>query len=556
MKFLLRVCRCSPLVGIALGRRGECKTLGGGPQDAGNSIAIILFLLFVGVTLAIGFWAARRTTTSSEFLTAGGKLSGFQNGTAIAGDFMSAASFLGITGLMFSGGFDGLLLAIGVFAAWPLLLVLLAERVRNLGRLSFADAVSLRLSPRPVRLLLSISAIAVVMLYLIGQMVGAGKLIELLFGIPYVTALITISVLVLGYVTLGGMLATSWVQIVKAAILTLGATILAVLVLNHVDFSPSRLLQGAANVHPDGARIFGPGILFKDPIQVATIMVSLAFGVIGLPHILIRLFTVENRRAARRSVFVASLYMGYFYLLMPIIGFGAILLLRENPNFIQNGELIGGGNMAAIHLAKALGGDALMGFMAAVSFATILAVVAGLTVAGAATVSHDLYGQMIRRGQGNPRTELLLARFSTVAIGMVAVGLGVLFEKQNIAFITALPMVVAASVNFPILFLSLFWPGLTTRGAVAGASIGLLSSIALIVAGPQVWTSILGFSKPLFPYDYPALLTMPLAFGAAWLGSVTDRSARGAIDREGYQRLLVQAERDEMPGKAKGTHAG
>jgi cation/acetate symporter len=508
-----------------------------------NPTAITLFLLFVASTLGVSYWASRRTRDSKDFYTAGGQITGLQNGTAIAGDFMSAASFLGITGLVFLGGFDGLVLALGAFSAWPLMLFLLARRVRNLGKFTFIDVVSLRLERTRIRIVAIFGTVIVVILYLIAQMVGAGKLIELLFGLPYEVAVITVSVLVLVYVTFGGMLATTWVQIIKAVLLMTGVTILAFLVMQACGFSLDALLAGAAANHPKGEAILGPGVLFSDPVQIATILVSMLFGTLGLPHILMRLFTVPNMFEAKKSAFYASLFMGYFYLALVILGFGTAWLLYDRPEFFTaQGQLIGGSNMAAIHLATALGGDLLTGFMSAVTFATILAVVAGLTVSGAAAISHDLYAEVLCKGAPDIRTELVTTRITTIVIGVIAVILGILFENENVAFIATMPMVVAASVNFPILFLSLFWPGLTTRGAIIGALVGLVSSVVLIVIGPQVWVSVLGNDEALFPYNYPALFTLPLALAFTWVFSLSDRSARGKIDRDNYHELLVRSE--------------
>ncbi|QIB64932.1 sodium:solute symporter family transporter [Kineobactrum salinum] len=508
-----------------------------------NPVAITLFLVFVVATLAISYWASRRTRSSGDFYNAGGQITGLQNGTAIAGEFMSAASFLGITGLIFLGGFDGLLLALGAFSAWPLMLILLARRVRNLGRFTFVDVVSTRLESTRIRLLAIVSTIVVVILYLIAQMVGAGKLIQLLFGLPYEVAVVAVSALVLAYVTFGGMLATTWIQIIKAILLISGVTVTAFLVLLETGFNLNELFAGAVANHPRGERILAPGLLFNDPVQVATILVSMLFGTLGLPHILMRLYTVPNMREAKKSAFYASLFMGYFYLVLIVLGFGTVALLYRDPAFFSTaGGLIGGSNMAAIHLASAVGGDLLTGFMAAVTFATILAVVAGLTVSGAAAISHDFYAEVLCKGQPDSRRELLLTRVTTVAIGVIAVVLGILFQDENVAFIATMPMVVAASVNFPVLFLSLFWPGLTTRGAIVGATVGLIASVALIVVGPQVWVSVLGFERALFPYDYPALFTLPLALVTIWLVSRFDRSEQAAMDRSNYHAQLVRSE--------------
>ena len=455
---------------------------------------------------------------------------------------MSAASFLGITGLIFAFGFDGLVFALGAFAGWPMMLFLLAKRIRNMGSYTFTDVVSQRLERTRIRIVAIIGTITVVIMYLIAQMVGAGKLIELLFGLDYEIAITTVSLLVITYVTFGGMLATTWVQIIKAILLLFAATAIAVLVMHRAGFSLDALLEGAVAAHPEGSVILAPGGLFKDPIQVATIMVSMMFGILGLPHILMRLFTVPSMQEAKKSVFYASLFIGYFYLLIVIIGFGTVFLLYTAPSIFSDGQLIGGGNMAAIQLSRIVGGDFLMGFMSAVAFATILAVVAGLTVSGAAAISHDLYAGVICKGNPDPVKELRLTRITSVAIGVIAVALGILFQNENVGFLATMPMVVAASVNFPILFFALFWSGTTTRGAIIGAAVGLISSIVLIVVGPQVWVSVLGFESPLFPYNYPALFTMPLAFIAMWFFSVTDKSDRAKLDRRNYHDLLVRSE--------------
>lgn len=511
-----------------------------------NPTAIMMFMVFVAMTLLITWRASRTTTSSSAFYNAGGQITGLQNGAAIAGDFMSAASFLGITGLIFLGGFDGLILSLGAFGAWPILMFLFAKRVRNLGSYTFVDVVSQRLERTRIRIVAIFGTITVVVLYLIAQMVGAGKLIQLLFGLPYEWAVIIVSGLVLAYVAFGGMLATTWVQIIKAMLLLAGVTLIAILVLAKADYSFPKLLTMASDNHPKGAAILAPGVLFSDPIQILTIQVSMLFGTLGLPHILMRLFTVPDMKQAKLSAFYASLFMGYFYIALLILGFGTVALLYNDPQFFDEaGKLIGGDNMAAIHIATAVGGDVLTGFMSAVTFATILAVVAGLTVAGAAAISHDFYAEVFKRGEPDPEVELRITRATVIVIGVVAVLLGIAFENENVAFIATMPMVVAASVNFPILFLSLFWSGLTTRGAIWGAVVGLISSVGLIVIGPQVWVSVMGHGTALFPYNYPALFTMPLALAVTWAVSVSDRSARGVVDRQNYHDLLIRSELGE-----------
>ena len=507
-----------------------------------NSTAIIIFVLFVAGTLWISYWASRRTNSSSEFYTAGGQITGGQNGTAIAGDFMSAASFLGISGLIYTAGFDGLILAIGALAGWPIMLFLMSERVRNLGRYTITDVVSVRLQQKPIRLIATVGTISVIIFYLIAQMVGAGKLVELLFGIPYTLAVCIVGVLVVIYVTAGGMLATTWVQIIKAVLLLSGAALMCILLLAALNFDLDSLFSKAVEVHPRGKLIMQPGSLFSDPIQAITIAVSMMFGTLGLPHILMRLFTVPDMQTAKKSVFYASTMMAAFYIMTILIGFATIVFVTGDSQYHADGELIGGSNVAAIHLSHALGGDLLMGFMSAVAFSTILAVVAGLTVAGSAAVSHDIYAELLSKGKPNPAKEFLISRITVVVICVAAIGLGILFQDQNVAFIAVMPMVISASVNFPILILAMYWRNLTTRGAVAGGIVGFISSIGLIVGGPKVWVSIFGAQAPLFPYDYPALFTMTAAFITMWAVSKLDQSEGGISDRALFDQQLITAE--------------
>lgn len=511
--------------------------------DSGiNPASIITFVLFVLFTLGVSYWASKRTTSSSAFYTAGGKITAGQNGTAIAGDFMSAASFLGITGLIYTAGFDGLILAVGALAGWPLMLFIISERVRNLGRFTFTDVVSYRLQQRPIRAIATVGSITVIIFYLVAQLVGAGKLIELLFGLSYEVAVLFIGILVMVYVTVGGMLATTWVQIVKAVLLVLGATIMCILLLVMVKFDFNSLFAEAVKVHPRGELIVQPGSFFTDPIQAITIAITMMCGLLGLPHILMRIFTVPDMQTARRSVLYASGIMGYFYAMIILIGFASIILVSTNPEFFVDGQLIGGTNMVAIHLAKVLGGDVLMGFMSAVAFATILAVVAGLIVAGSATVAHDVYAELICKGKPEPEKELKLTRIASVSFCLIGMGISIFFQKQNVAFIAVMPLVIAASVNFPILILAMFWRGFTTRGAVIGGVVGFVSSVSLIVLGPKVWVSIIGAESAIFPYDYPALFTMLAAFITMFIVSKLDKSAAAEEDRSKFDAQLIASE--------------
>lgn len=515
----------------------------GGEKQPINFQAIIMFLIFVGLTLYITYWASKRTRSRSDYYTAGGKITGFQNGMAIAGDFMSAASFLGISALVYTSGYDGLIYSIGFLIGWPIILFIIAERLRNLGRYTFADVVSYRLSPKPIRTLSAIGSLVVVALYLIAQMVGAGKLIELLFGLNYHIAVILVGILMVLYVLFGGMLATTWVQIIKAILLLAGATFMAVMVMKAADFNFNTLFKEAVNVHQKGFSIMSPGGLVSDPISALSLGLALMFGTAGLPHIIMRFFTVSDAKEARKSVFYATGFIGYFYILTFIIGFGAILLVSPNPLFKDAaGALIGGTNMAAVHLADAVGGNFFLGFISAVAFATILAVVAGLTLAGASAVSHDLYANVIKNGQADEQQELKVSKITVVILGIVAIGLGILFEKQNIAFMVGLAFSIAASCNFPIILLSMYWKGLTTRGAVIGGWSGLIVAVTLMILGPTIWVSILGHDTPIYPYEYPALFSMIIAFIVSWLFSITDNSSLATQERMKFEAQFIRSQ--------------
>ncbi|EON21432.1 acetate permease [Cupriavidus sp. GA3-3] len=534
---------CAALLGLASMAAAAAPAIQGdaAPRPL-NWSAIVMFLLFVLFTLGITRWAARRTRSASDFYAAGGGLSGFQNGLAIAGDMVSAASFLGISAMMFDKGYDGLIYALGVVAGWPIILFIVAERLRNLGRYTFADVVSYRLAQKPVRITAACGTLTVVIMYLVAQMVGAGKLIELLFGTSYESAVVIVGLLMVLYVMFGGMLATTWVQIIKAALLLGGVTFMAVMVLAYFGFSPEAMFAGAAKVHDKGLAILSPGGLVSNPIDAISLGVGMMFGTAGLPHILMRFFTVADAREARKSVLYATGFIGYFYVLILVVGFGAIVMVGADPAYRDAaGKIIGGSNMVAVHLSHAIGGDLFLGFISAVAFATILAVVAGLALSGASAVSHDLYANVFRRGQANEKDEIRVSKAATLVIGVLAMVLGVMFEKQNIAFLSGLVLAIAASVNFPVLFLSMFWKGLTTRGAVAGSLAGLVSAVALLVLGPTVWVGILHHDKAIFPYANPALFSMTLAFASAWLASVLDRSTQASTERQRYGAQFVRA---------------
>jgi cation/acetate symporter len=506
-------------------------------------MAIAVFVIVVLSTLGITTWAARQTKTQHDFYTAGGTITPWQNGLAIAGDFLSAASFLGITALVYGSGIDGMLFVIGVMAAWPLMLFLVAERFRNLGRYTLVDAVTVRLAERPLCLLAGLSSLGVVIFYLVGQMVGAGQLIELLFGLDYTLAVSVVSVLMIVYVAFGGMLATTWIQLVKACLLLTGATYLGIAALVAFQFDLGALYARAAQAHPAGDAILTSGVQLRDAGSVLTVMLTLMLGPMGLPHILMRFYTVKNAADARTSAFYATTLMGFFYLLMLVFGYAAIVFLRGNPAYHDaQGALIGGSNMVAMHLTHYFGGELALGLMSAVAFATILAVVAGVALAGAGAVVHDIYVRGLKGGAVSPVTELRASRVAVVCFGALALALGLAFEGQNVAVITSTAMAIAASVNFPLIVLSLYWRGLTTRGAVVGGIASLALTVALTLAGPNVMVDVLGYERALFPYPYPTIVALPVAFLAMWLASTTDASARGATERARFDEVALRSE--------------
>ena len=523
--------------------------LGNTQKQATNWTAIAMFGIFVAFTLWITKWAAGKTKTAADFYTAGGGITGFQNGLAIAGDYMSAASFLGISGLVFANGFDGLIFSIGWLVGWPIITFLLAERLRNLGKFTFADVVAFRFSQTPVRVFAATGTLVVVAFYMIAQMVGAGQLIKVLFGLEYTYAVILVGIIMCLYVLFGGMTATTWVQVIKAVMLLSGASFMAGAVLFAFGFSPEALFAKAVEVHSKHEAIMSPGALIKDPISAISIGMALMFGTAGLPHILMRFFTVPNAKEARKSVGWATAWIGYFYILTFIIGFVAIVFLIQDPAaYYVDGDLAkglkGGGNMAAIHLSNAVGGDLFLGFISAVAFATILAVVAGLTLAGASAVSHDLYATVIKEGKADQSAEMRVSKITTIALAILAIFLGIAFEKQNVAYMVMLAFSIACSANFPVLLMSVMWKDCTTKGAVTGGFVGLIASAGLTILSPAVYEAVLGNAKGSapFPYGSPALFSMTAAFATIWIVSKLDGSERARIDREGYPAQMVRSE--------------
>ena len=547
--------------GVALAAGGD---VGQAAKQATNWTAIAMFGAFVVLTLWITKWAASRTRSAADFYTAGGGITGFQNGLAIAGDYMSAASFLGISAAVMATGYDGLIYSIGFLVGWPVITFLMAERLRNLGKFTFADVAGYRFQQTPIRAFAASGTLVVVAFYLIAQMVGAGQLIKLLFGLEYWMAVVIVGALMMVYVLFGGMTATTWVQIIKACMLLSGVTFMAFMVLSQFGFSPEALFAkgvevktaialGSGKTAEEAAKIglsvMAPGGFVKDPISAISFGMALMFGTAGLPHILMRFFTVPDAKEARKSVFWATTWIGYFYVLIFIIGFGAITLVLTNPEFADTAKgIIKGGagtaNMAAVLVAKSVGGDVFYGFISAVAFATILAVVAGLTLSGASAVSHDLYSTVFKGGKADSAAELRVSRITTIALGIIAVLLGIAFEKQNIAFMVSLAFAIAASANFPVLFLSVLWKDCTTRGAVIGGFLGLISSVGLTVVSPSVWEATLGnpAGSAMFPYTSPALFSMAIGFIGIWFFSITDRSAQAAKEREDFAAQQVRSE--------------
>ena len=507
-----------------------------------NIPAIIMFFIFIAGTLGLTVWAARRTKSASDFYTAGGGITGFQNGLAIAGDYMSAAAFLGVSGLIYLKGYDGVIYAVSFLVGWPIILFFMAEKLRNLGKFTFADIAAYRLGQKEIRTLAAFGTISVVVLYLIAQMVGAGKLIQVLFGMEYEFAVILVGVMMIIYVTFGGMLATTWVQIIKACLLLSGVSFMAIMVLYAFDFSFESLAVSAVENHAAKEAILAPGGFISDPISAISLGMALMLGTAGLPHVLMRFFTVGNAKEARKSVVYATGFVGYFWVIITIVGFGAIAFLNspEGSQYFVDGKLFGGNNMASIHLSHMLGGNAFLGFISAVAFATILAVVSGLTLSGASAISHDLYTNVINPAATDEQV-VKISRITVVIVGIVGVTLGIAFEQQNIAYMVGLAFGIAASANFPILFLSIYWRGLTTRGAFLGGLAGLLTAVTLVIVGPIVWVQILGNAEALFPYKHPALFSVTVAFVAIWFFSKTDNSQRGKDEKELFRAQNVRA---------------
>ena len=485
------------------------------------SIGIVCFLVTVALTLAITAWASRKSSSRSAMYAAEGKVTGGQNGLAIAGDFMSATTVLGVVGLFFTGGVDTMIYFITPPAAMCLILLWTAGPLRRLGRFTLGDVLVARLAEPKMRVFSGVSTIVISLIYLIAQLVGAGALVSVLFGLTFNLSVIVVGALMAIYIVFGGMLAATWVQIIKACLLMVGVVVISVMAVNHAGGLAAMFAKAGA-MHPGGAGLYHFGGMKLDLFSAVSLTVGLALGVLGLPHLLIRFFTVPDESAARRSMVTACAIIGLVFIMtFAIIGPAAVAFITGQHEYLSpTGAVKGGPNMVVIHLAHAVGGEVLMGAFSAVAFATILAVVAGLTIAIASATSHDVFHSAEGEGQRGEAGELWLFRIAAIAAAVVAVLLAIVFQKENVAYLVALAMTVAASTNFPVIILSLYWRRLTSTGAMLGGLVGLISSVGLIVLSPGVWVRVLHHPAPIFPADYPALVSAPLAFLVCWLASL------------------------------------
>lgn len=515
---------------------GAARAAGTEPAASGmNYTAVAMFLVLVLATLAITWWAARRTRSAKDFYAAGGKMTVLQNGLAIAGDSISAGAFLGLTGLVFGAGYNGLLFATGYCVGSPVIVLLFADKMRNMGKFTFADILASRLAKTPIRALAAMTTLTIVIMFLVAQMVGAGQLVQLLFGLDYIYAEWAVGGLMVCYVMFGGMMATTWVQMIKAVLMLVSGASISLLALSHFGFDYNAMLSRAIELHPKHAAMLQPTGFSSSPLSTLSLGLAMFFGSAGFPHVIMRMFTVPDARSARVSMMWASVFIAAFFAMVSVIGPAAVALVMGQPEYMNAaGGLLGGGNMAAVHLAHAVGGNLMLGFVSAVAFATILAVVSGLTLAGASAVSHDLYANILCKGMADDRAEIRISRTATIVLGLIAIVLGIAFRTQNIAYLITLVVGISASTNFPLLLLAIYWRGLTTLGAVAGGLVGLTASVVMTVLGPAVWVTVLGHAAPGVALDPPTLVTMPLAFITCIGVSLLDRSRQAARDRAAY----------------------
>ncbi|PAQ15006.1 cation acetate symporter [Bacillaceae bacterium SAOS 7] len=500
-------------------------------------LGLSFFVVIVGLTLVITYWAAKRTNSASEFYTAGGGLTGWQNGLAIAGDYLSAASFLGIAGAIALNGFDGFFFSIGYLVAYLVVLYIVAEPLRNLGKYTLADMINARFDQKKIRATAAMSTITIVIFYMIAQLVGAGALIQLLLGIDYWIAVLIVGVMMTVYVLFGGMTATSWVQIVKAVLLMIGTVIISFLVLAKFNFNIFEMFSQMKTATPLGESFLHPGVKYKNPIDTMSITIALVLGTAGLPHILMRFFTVKDAKTARSSVVVATWIVGIFYILTIFLGFGAAAFVGSDNIIAANSA----GNMAAPLLAQALGGDMLMSFVSAVAFATILAVVAGLVLSGASAFAHDIYGEIIKKGNITEKQQMLAARYASISVAVFSIVLALFAQKMNVAFLVSLAFCVAASANLPVIIYTIYWKRFNTTGALAAMITGLASALILVsispnVLGPEGTAIFVG--EPLFPLTNPAIVSVPAGFIAGYIATVLS-SAKA--DTRKFAEVTVKA---------------
>ncbi|WP_414852612.1 cation acetate symporter [Brevibacillus sp. IT-7CA2] len=498
---------------------------------------IIFFLAVIIGTMAITYSAAKQTGTTKDFYAAGNRLNGLQNGIAIAGDYMSAASFLGIAGTIAMYGFDGFVYAIGFFVSYLIILFLVAEPLHNLGRYTLADAIAVRFDSPWLRGIVACTTLLITIFYMLAQLVGAGALIHYLLGVRYDTSVLIVGSLMTFYVVFGGMVATSWVQIIKAILLLTGTLILSLIVFARFDWSFSEMFSHVSTITPLQEQFLQPGNQLHDPLETISLHLALILGTAGLPHIISRLFTVKDAKTTRNSIYTATWVIGAFYLMTIFLGFGASTFVGyealKNVGF--------GGNLTVTLLADALGGEFLMAYIAAVAFATILAVVTGLVLSASSAFAHDVYSHLIRRGVASEKEQVTMAKLSSVAVGVISIWLAIGAEKMNVAILVALTFAVAASSNLPLLLFTLYWKRFTVGGAICGVLTGLTASVVLVILGPTVMHPLIGLirAEPLFPLTNPGLVSIPLGFLGAVLGTLLDRPDPDAEMK--YQRVLFQA---------------
>ena len=505
-------------------------------------MGIFLFFVIIVGTVGLTFVASKRTSSADDFFVAGGRIGGVSNGFAIAGDFMSAATLLGITAIIFGAGYDAVIYLGAPLGAFSIIIYLMTDKLKSLGKYSFTDIICSRLQERPIRILAAVTTLSFSLMYLMVQVVGAGALIEILFGISYFWAVVIVTTLMVIYVAIGGMFATTWVQIIKAILLLIGVTILAILTLASFNFSFSEMYAEAQARHGTAGFLTVGGGLGLSALSSISLGIGLCLGLAGSPHLLMRFFTVKDKAAARVSAGVALGAVSYVNLLIFfVIGIGSVALVKGNGSYLDaSGDVIGGSNMVSVHLADAVGGEVFMGVIAAIAFATILAVVAGLMLASVTALTHDLYSNIVKTDELNQHRQIRLSKIAALALGIIVALLGIAFERQNIAYLVSLTLAIGASTNFPLLILSMYWRGLTTTGAIVGGIVGLLSAVLLMILGPAVWVDILGNDQPIFPQAYPALYSVSLAFLTMWLVSKTDSSDQATADKESF-RVMEEA---------------